>query len=78
MRPAARWQPKSPGRHNVIFLAYNLHKPTSSVELSAEAADEFLRRHEFTVVMGGARGLNYASDHRELDGILVPTKRQKV
>jgi hypothetical protein len=57
-------------------LAYNLHKPSSFVELSAEAAVEFLRRHEYTVVvMGRACGFNYASDHREFDGILVPAKR---
>ena len=39
--------------------------------------DGLLRRHEYTVdVMGGARGVNYASDYREVDGILVPTKRR--
>jgi len=36
-----------------------------------------LRRHEYTVdVMDGARGVNYASDYRDVDGILVPTKRR--
>jgi hypothetical protein len=39
--------------------------------------DGLLRRHEYTVdVMGGARGLNYASDYRDFDGIMVPTKRR--
>jgi len=36
-----------------------------------------LRRHAYTVdVMGGAAGLNYASDYRNVDEIAVPTKRR--
>jgi hypothetical protein len=36
-----------------------------------------LRRHAYTVdVMGGAAGLNCASDYRNVDGIVVPTKRR--
>jgi len=39
--------------------------------------DGLLRRHEYTVdIMGGAAGLNYASDYRNIDGIVVPTKRR--
>lgn len=39
--------------------------------------DGLLRRHEYVVdVMGGARGLNYAYDYREFDGIKVPTTRR--
>jgi hypothetical protein len=39
--------------------------------------DGLLRRHAYTVdVMGGAAGLNYASDYRYVDGIVVPTKRR--
>jgi hypothetical protein len=39
--------------------------------------DGLLRRHEYTVdVMGGASGLNYATDYRNVDGIVVPTKRR--
>jgi hypothetical protein len=39
--------------------------------------DGLLRRHEYTVdVMGGASGLNYAADYRNVDGIVVPTKRR--
>jgi hypothetical protein len=38
--------------------------------------DGLLRRHEYTVdVMGGAPGLNYAAAYRNVDGIVVPTKR---
>src|SRR6202049_1488446 len=39
--------------------------------------DGLLRRRDYTVdVMGGAAGLNYASDYRNVDGIVVPTKRR--
>jgi hypothetical protein len=49
----------------------------SRVQSSYFGDDGLLRRHEYTVdVMGGAQGLNYASDYRDFDGILVPTKRR--
>ena len=36
-----------------------------------------LRRHDYTVdVLGGAPGLNYALDYRNVDGIVFPTKRR--
>jgi hypothetical protein len=39
--------------------------------------DGLLRRHAYTVdIMGGTAGLNYASDLRNVDGIVVPTKRR--
>lgn len=39
--------------------------------------DGLLRRHAYTVdIMGGTAGLNYASDFRNVDGIVVPTKRR--
>ena len=39
--------------------------------------DRLLRRHAYTVdTMGGAAGLNYASDYRDVAGIVVPTKRR--
>lgn len=39
--------------------------------------DDLLRRHEYTVdILGGASGLNYAADYRNVDGIVVPTKRR--
>jgi hypothetical protein len=38
--------------------------------------DGLLRRHDYTVdILGGARGLNYASDYRDVDGIVIPTTR---
>jgi hypothetical protein len=49
----------------------------SHVQSSYFGDDGLLRRHEYTVdVMGGAHGLNYASDYQVFDGILVPTKRR--
>jgi hypothetical protein len=39
--------------------------------------DGLLRRHEYTVdILGGSAGLNYAADYRNVDGIVVPTKRR--
>ena len=39
--------------------------------------DLLLRRHDYTVdILGGATGLNYASDYRDVDGIIFPTKRR--
>jgi hypothetical protein len=40
-------------------------------------ADGLLRRHDYTVdILGGATGLNYASEYREIDGLMFPTKRR--
>lgn len=40
-------------------------------------ADGLLRRHDYTVdILGGATGLNYASEYREVDGLMFPTKRR--
>jgi hypothetical protein len=39
--------------------------------------DGLLRRHDYSVdILGGATGLNYASDYREIDGLMFPTKRR--
>jgi hypothetical protein len=39
--------------------------------------DGLLRRHDYTVdILGGATGLNYASDYRDLEGLLFPVKRR--
>jgi hypothetical protein len=39
--------------------------------------DGLLRRQDYTVdVLGGNLGFNYASDYRDVDGIIVPTKRR--
>jgi hypothetical protein len=40
-------------------------------------ADGLLRRHDYTVdILGGATGLNFASDYREIDGLMFPNKRR--
>jgi hypothetical protein len=39
--------------------------------------DGLLRRHLYTVdVLGGARGANYASEYRAVDGIMLPARRR--
>jgi len=46
-------------------------------QVSCFGPDGLLRRHDYTVdILGGATGLNYASDYRDVDGIIVPTKRR--
>jgi hypothetical protein len=46
-------------------------------QISCLGPDGLLRRHDYTVdILGGATGLNYASDYRNVDGIIVPTKRR--
>ena len=46
-------------------------------QISCFGPDGLLRRHDYTVdILGGATGLNYASDYREVDGIIIPTKRR--
>ena len=46
-------------------------------QISCFGPDGLLRRHEYTVdVLGNAPGLNYASDYRATNGIVVPHKRR--
>jgi hypothetical protein len=46
-------------------------------QISCFGPDGLLRRHDYTVdILGGATGLNYASEYRDVDGIMVPTKRR--
>jgi hypothetical protein len=46
-------------------------------QVSYFGEDGLLRRHEYTVdIMDGACGVNYASDYRDVDRIMVPTKRR--
>jgi hypothetical protein len=45
-------------------------------QISCFGPDGLLRRHDYTVdILGGATGL-YASDYRDVDGIIIPTKRR--
>ena len=46
-------------------------------QISYFGKDGLLRKHEYTVdILGGARGLNYAADYRNVNGIMIPTKRR--
>jgi hypothetical protein len=52
-------------------------KSHSREQISCFGPDGLLRRHDYTVdILGGATGLNYASAYRDVDGIIVPTKRR--
>lgn len=55
----------------------NSVKSHTREQISCFGPDGLLRRHDYTVdILGGATGLNYASDYRDVDGIIVPTKRR--
>jgi len=46
-------------------------------QISCFGPDGLLRRHDYTVdILGGATGLNYAYDYRDVDGIIFPAKRR--
>jgi hypothetical protein len=46
-------------------------------QVSYFGPDGLLRRHEYTVdILGGAPGLNYATDFKDVDGIWIPAKRR--
>lgn len=48
-------------------------------QISCFGPDCLLRRHDYTVdILGGAKGLNYASDYRRVDGIVFPVTRRVV
>jgi len=52
-------------------------KSHTKEQISCFGPDGLLRRHDYTVdILGGATGLNYALDYRNVDGIIVPTKRR--
>ncbi len=46
-------------------------------QISCFGPDGLLRRHDYIVdILGGATGLNYASQYRDVDGIIFPTNRR--
>ncbi len=46
-------------------------------QISCFGPDGLLRRHDFTIdVVGGAPGQLYATDYRDVDGIVIPTTRR--
>jgi len=52
-------------------------KSHTKEQISCFGPDGLLRRHDYTVdILGGATGLNYAMEYRDVDGIIVPTKRR--
>ncbi len=52
-------------------------KSHSREQISCFGPDGLIRRHDYTVdILGGATGLNYATDYREVGGIVFPTKRR--
>lgn len=55
----------------------NSVKSHTREQISCFGSDGLLRRHDYTVdILGGATGLNYASEYRDVNGILIPTKRR--
>ena len=52
-------------------------KSDTREQISCFGPDGLLRRHDFTIdVIGGATGMLYASDYRDVDGIIVPATRR--
>ena len=52
-------------------------KSHTKEQISCFGPDGLLRRHDYTVdILGGATGLNYAYDYREIGGIQFFTKRR--
>ena len=48
-------------------------------QFSCFSPDGLLKRHDYTVdILGGAKALNYASDYRNVDGIVFPATRRVV
>jgi hypothetical protein len=46
-------------------------------QVSCFGPDGLLRRHDFTIdILGGATGLLYGTDYRDVDGIIIPTTRR--
>lgn len=46
-------------------------------QISYFGPDGLLRRHDYTVdILGGATGVNYATNYRTVNGIVVPTTRR--
>ena len=46
-------------------------------QISCFGPDGLLRRHDFTIdILGGAPGMLYATDYRDVEGIIIPTTRR--
>jgi hypothetical protein len=52
-------------------------KSHTRTQISSFGPDGLLRRHDYTVdILGGGTGLNYATNYRDVDGIIIPTTRR--
>jgi hypothetical protein len=52
-------------------------KSHTKIQTFCFGPDGLLRRHDYNVdILGVAPGFNYASDYREVDGIVFPTRRR--
>jgi hypothetical protein len=52
-------------------------KSHTKTQIFCFGPDGLLRRQDYTVdVLGGVPGFNYASDYRDVDGIIIPTTRR--
>ena len=52
-------------------------KSHTRIQIFCFGPDGLLRRHDYNVdIFGVAPGFNYASDYRDVDGIVFPTKRR--
>jgi hypothetical protein len=52
-------------------------KSHSRRQIFCYGPDGLLRRHDYTVdILGGATGLNYASDYRDFEGLMFPMTRR--
>lgn len=46
-------------------------------QVSCFGPDGLLRRHDFTIdILGGTTGMLYATDYRDVDGIIIPATRR--
>jgi hypothetical protein len=55
----------------------NRIKSHTREQISCFGPDGLIRRHDYTVdILGGATGLNYASEYRDVEGIIFPAKRR--
>jgi hypothetical protein len=62
-------------RLKVTFPDY-IHSHTKT-QITHFGPDGLMRRHDYTVdILGGAPGANYVSDYRDVQGIMMPTKRR--
>ena len=62
-------------RLNVTFPDHI--KSHTRQQISCFGPDGLLRRDDFTIdILGGAPGMLYATDYRDVDGIMIPTTRR--